>query len=490
MSNKATPDRPVDSANVASWHAETDVLIIGGGGAGICAAIEAADAGARVIVLEAAGAAGGSTAMAGGLIYMGGGTPTQKACGFSDDIEEMYKYLMLAAGPNADPEKVRLYCERSLEHYDWLTQQGVVFKPEYYPHKHTNTPNEAALMITGNEEAWPYVDQARPAPRGHKPQIKGDHGGIPLMENLLRSAAGKGVQVICDARALTTITGDTEVVGLVARVDGEEKYFRAHRGVVLAAGGFIMNKEMVATYAPRLALGNYPNGNPNDTGGGIRIGIGAGGAAVNMHEGFICTPFYPPQQFLESIIIDDSGQRFINEDVYHGRLGSAILDRPERRYYLVIDSRHFEVLNQPPLGGYPVAGTGESIEELEAELDLPMGTLGNTLNTYNLFAARGEDPLQHKDAKYLTPLDKPPYAAFDLTPGHGAFFATMTFGGLDTLPTGEVLSIEKNTIPGLYAAGRNTAGLPRCAQGYASGMSIGDATFFGRLAGLSAANRC
>ena len=119
-----------------------------------------------------------------------------------------------------------------------------------------------------------------------------------------------------------------------------------------------------------------------------------------------------------------------------------------------------------------------------------MGTLGNTLNTYNLFAARGEDPLQHKDAKYLTPLDKPPYAAFDLTPGHGAFFATMTFGGLDTLPTGEVLSIEKNTIPGLYAAGRNTAGLPRCAQGYASGMSIGDATFFGRLAGLSAANRC
>ncbi len=86
-------------------------------------------------------------------------------------------------------------------------------------------------------------------------------------------------------------------------------------------------------------------------------------------------------------------------------------------------------------------------------------------------------------------MDQPPYAAFDLTPGNGAIFATMTFGGLDTLPTGEVLTADKQIIPGLYAAGRNSAGLPRCAEGYSSGMSIGDATFFGRMAGLSAAAR-
>jgi succinate dehydrogenase/fumarate reductase flavoprotein subunit len=156
-------------------------------------------------------------------------------------------------------------------------------------------------------------------------------------------------------------------VGIAVRIDMQERYFKARRGVVLAAGGFIMNEEMVANYAPRLARGNYPNGNPNDTGGGIRIGMGAGGAAINMHEGFVCTPFYPPHQFLESIIVDETGNRFINEDVYHGRLGSAILDKPEGRYYLVIDSRHFDVLDEPPMGGYPVKGTGESIEELERE---------------------------------------------------------------------------------------------------------------------------
>jgi succinate dehydrogenase/fumarate reductase flavoprotein subunit len=269
----------------------------------------------------------------------------------------------------------------------------------------------------------------------------------------------------------------------------QERHIRAHRGVILAAGGFIMNRDMVETYAPRLARGNYPNGNPNDTGDGIQIGMAAGGATTNMHEGFICTPFYPPHQFLESIIVDETGKRFINEDVYHGRLGSAILDRPDGRYYLIIDSRHFEVLERAPMGGYPVAGTGESIEELESVLDLPQGALARTLENYNAHALTGDDPVCHKHAKYLTPLDQPPYAAFDLTVGNGAIFATMTFGGLDTLPTGEVLSWERQVIPGLYAAGRNSAGLPRCAAGYSSGMSIGDATFFGRLAGLSAAAR-
>jgi 3-oxo-5alpha-steroid 4-dehydrogenase len=489
MENITKTGSSVDFDSVDTWYSETDVLIVGGGGAGICAAIEAADTGASVIVLEAASDAGGSTAMAGGLIYMGGGTPTQRACGFDDDIEEMYKYLMQASGPDADQEKVRLYCDRTLEHYDWLINQGVVFKPEYYPDKHTNTPNEAALMITGNEEAWPYSTHAKPAPRGHKPQIKGDHGGIPLMQNLLRRAREKRVQILCEARVLAVVKRGDEIVGVAARIDMEVRYLRAHRGVILAAGGFIMNREMVETYAPRLARGNYPNGNANDTGDGIRIGMGAGGSAVNMHEGFICTPFYPPHQFLQSIIVDETGKRFINEDVYHGRLGSAILDRPDGRYYLIIDSRHFEVLEKPPMGGYPVAGTGASIDELERELDLPQGALARTLETYNNSALAGEDPVCHKHKKYLTPLDQPPYAAFDLTVGKGAIFATMTFGGLDTLPTGEVLSPAKQRIPGLYAAGRNSAGLPRCAEGYSSGMSIGDATFFGRLAGLSAATR-
>ncbi len=487
--DKTLADRPLAAESVSDWHLATDVLIIGAGGAGMSAAIEAAAEGAQVTMLEAASDTGGSSRMSGGSMYLGGGTPTQKACGFDDDPESMYQYLMMASGKGADESKVRLYCDRSLEHYDWLTRQGIVFKPEFFAEKHTNSTGEQGLMYTGSEMAYPFREVAKPAPRGHKPLIVGDYGGIPLMDNLTARATEAGVEMICDARVLTLIQReDRRVVGAVARIDGQERCIRARRGVILTSGGFIMNEEMIARFTPQLQTANYPVGNPNDNGSGIRMGVGAGGSAINMGDAFFSTTHYPPGEFLQGMIINDAGQRFVNEDVYHGRVGQAILENAGRRIFLVIDSRFFSLLDKPPLGNYSVAGTGETIEELEGELDLPAGTLCNTLAIYNRFAAEGRDPLFHKHEKWLTPLDQPPYAAFDMTPGHGGIFCAFTLGGLDTLPTGEVLTIERRTVPGLYAAGRNAAGLPRWGAGYSSGISLGDCTFFGRLAGTSAAN--
>jgi 3-oxo-5alpha-steroid 4-dehydrogenase len=220
---------------------------------------------------------------------------------------------------------------------------------------------------------------------------------------------------------------------------------------------------------------------------GIRIGMGAGGAAVNMHEGFACLPFYPPAGLVEGIMINGSGQRFINEDCYHGRMGEAILRNYPDKHYLVFDSRLFGCLEKPPLGNFRVVATGETVEELERELALPEGTLVFTIDFFNRHARKGEDPLFRKHADYLVPLDEPPYAACEVTPGTGAFYAVFTLGGLHALPTGEVLTEDNVVIPGLFTAGRNCCGLPRAGMTYSSGMSIGDATFFGRLAGRSAA---
>ena len=488
MSSKTLPTRARRLTPDMGFFDSADVVVVGLGSAGASAAIEAADQGATVLVLEAASAGGGTTAMAGGLIYMGGGTPTQKACGIEDTTEDMYNYLLLASGPNADPARVRLYADGSLAHYDWLIAQGMEYKPEYYAKKHTNTPGDEALIYTGNETCNEFRARAAPAPRGHKGKAQGEDGGRMLMEKLIASATAKGVRIRCDARALTAIVDEAgAVVGVVARIDGEERNIRARRGVVLCAGGFIMNSDMVQRHAPHLLKETVLNGNPNDNGMGIRIGMGAGGAVMNMNEGFVCLPFYPPAGLVEGIMINSKGQRFINEDCYHGRMGEAILKNYPEKHYLVIDSRLFHTMERPPLGGFRVVATGETIEELEAELALPAGTLAFTVDFFNRHARNGDDPLFHKHADYLVPLDNPPYAACDVTPGSGAFYPVFTLGGLHALPTGEVLTEDNVVVPGLFTAGRNCCGLPRSGATYSSGMSIGDATFFGRLAGRSAA---
>ncbi|MDX1734592.1 MAG: FAD-binding protein, partial [Halioglobus sp.] len=225
-----------------------------------------------------------------------------------------------------------------------------------------------------------------------------------------------------------------------------------------------------------------------DTGTGIMMGMSVGGAAINMHEGFISIPYYPPASITHGIVVNDKGQRFINEDVYHARLGQAVLDEAGDRFYFILTVDHYGDYEKFNFMGADVVGTGETVEELEEELGLRRGSLVHTIATYNEDCDNGEDTQYHKAAEWLDRLE-PPLVALDLTPGRGVFVPMFTLGGLDTLPTGEVLTNQRDVIPGLYAAGRTACGIVRRADGYSSGMSVGDATFSGRLAGKQAAAR-
>jgi 3-oxo-5alpha-steroid 4-dehydrogenase len=117
---------------------------------------------------------------------------------------------------------------------------------------------------------------------------------------------------------------------------------------------------------------------------------------------------------------------------------------------------------------------------------MPEGELVHTIEAYNRNAKAGRDPLFHKAPDYLRPLSQPPYAALDCCTA-SSFYGVFTLGGIATRASGEALSLDGAPIPGLYAAGRNSAGLTLEGRTYASGLSIGDATFFGRCAGKSAA---
>jgi succinate dehydrogenase/fumarate reductase flavoprotein subunit len=488
--SKFSPARPVRLTEVKAWDSETDVIVVGFGGAGACAAIEAADAGAQVTLFELSSASGGSTAMSSGEVYLGGngGTRVQKATGFEDSTENFYNFLMACHGPQADEKKVRLFAERGVEHFNWLVDHGVPFKDSFLDKRAIMAVTDDGLIYTGNEKAWPFTKVAKPVPRGHNLYVMGDNGGPLLMKILTENVQQrKNITVKFDARALTLIVDEqNRVHGLVVRIDMKEQFVRAHKGVVLCAGGFIMNKEMVQKYAPKLMRGNIPIGNPGDTGSGIQMGISVGASAINMHEGFLSIPFYPPSSFTYGIFVNSMGVRFINEDCYHGRVGTYALQQPGDRIFLIIGAEDYGNLERKPFFNGDIVATGETPEELEQELGMPANSIAHTIRFYSEHAAKGEDPLFHKSSAWLKEI-KPPFVAIDATPERGAIVPCFTLGGLDTLPTGEVLRSDGSVIEGLYAAGRTSAGVPRRGDGYGSGMSVADVTFFGRLAGKQAA---
>ena len=492
QASKTSPSSPRHLRDVASWDIETDVAIVGFGGAGGCAAIAAADEGAQVTIFELASASGGSTALSSAEIYMGGsgGTRVQQACGFEDTTEDMFTYMMMAAGPSADEEKIRNYCENSRDHFDWLVGLGVPFKDSFHKERAIMCLTDDGLLYTGSEKAYPFSEQAKPCPRGHNLYVEGDNGG-PLFMKIVTENVDKREQITVEyeTRALTLIIDDDgTVVGLVIRKNQQELNVRANNGVILCAGGFVMNDEMVRKYSPMLTAGTEPIGNPGDTGTGIMMGMAVGGADINMHEGFISLPYYPPASMTEGILINDKGQRFINEDVYHGRLGAEVLKQQSQRFYFIVTVDQYGDYEKVSYLGAQVAGTGETVEELAQELGLRGGMLEQTLKVYNEDCVAGEDTLCHKAAEWLRPLE-PPLVALDITPGRGAFVPYFTLGGLDTLPTGEVVNAQREHVKGLYAAGRTACGVVRTAAGYSSGMSVGDATFSGKLAGRQAAAR-
>jgi len=478
----------VDAGSVAEWGDEADVVIVGLGCAGVCAAIEARLAGADVLVLERASGGGGVTAMAAGHVYMGGGTRVQKAVGVEDSVEDMFSYLVMNT-LEPDEERIRLYCEESVNHFDWLVEQGVPFNDTMYQGKHVLQMTDECLIWSGNEEAYPFREKARPAPRGHKVAQVGELGGARMMEVLIAKAEALGVRVVCDAQVHSLVRDGSRIVGVGYRVFGEERgHVKGRKGVILATGQFTQNEEMLAEYLPALLDERYTRQfTPNDDGAGHQLGEGAGGVLKHMDGALVTSPFYPAESHIKGILINKQGQRYVAEDSYHSRSSIFTIRQTDSVGWLVVDDEVYS--GEPPLfGGYPVVDAWETIEEMERGLDLPEGSLVETVHRYNEHAANGEDPQFHKGKKWLKPLDKPPFAALDGSLGNSPYMC-FTLGGLAVSHDGEVLDEGGAVIDGLYAIGGCASNIAQDGTGYSSGTCIGESTFFGRRAGRHAAAR-
>jgi len=513
--------------------------VVGFGGAGACAAIEAREAGAEVVVLDRFGG-GGATAISGGVFYAGGGTDIQREAGVEDDPEAMYAYLHQEVQGVVSDATLRDFCERSVENLRWLIQRGVPFQASLCPVKTSYPTDDYYLYYSGNEGFPPYRDTAKPAPRGHR-AVGRSLPGSNFYEPLRASALRVGAQARYHARATALITGDDGAVlgvevqqipagfwawwhgrleamavkvvnynpgaarrlrawgrGLAAR-RARTLRIRARRGVILSAGGFIYNRKMVEEYAAPYRPG-MPLGTAGCSGEGIQLGQSVGGAVALMDRVSAWRFLNPPEAFVRGVLVNREGRRYVNESLYGAAVGEAMVDHNDGVGMLVIDeaikaSARAQVgrgktqwfQTAPTLLNLKVnCRRADDVAALAKLCRCPPEALGETLRAYSEAAASGEVDAFGKELR--KPLE-PPYYVINCGIRSKAWpLPTLTLGGLVVdESTGEVKREDGAVIAGLYAAGRTAVGV--CSRQYVSGLSIADCVYSGRRAGNSAASQ-
>ena len=157
----------LDDVEAHDWADVADLIVVGLGGAGVSAALEAAEAGLDVLGVDRY-AMGGSSAANGGVYYAGGGTPIQIEAGETDTAEEMYKYLHMEVGGVVSDRTLRRFCDESVANIEWLMGHGAKFSSAVWKEKCSYPPLDRFLYHSDSTQAAPYVNKAKPAARGHR----------------------------------------------------------------------------------------------------------------------------------------------------------------------------------------------------------------------------------------------------------------------------------------------------------------------------------
>ena len=453
------------------WDGEADVIVVGGGNAGLPAAITAHDKGAKVMVVEASGGMASSLAMiAGGTPFTG--TDLQEAEGIKDSPDNLYDEAVKVSG--GSPELWRALADRQHEVYEWLKSLGA--KPE------------AVLLAPGH-----LVRRS----------IKFEGHGPALCKVLRDAISKKGIDVQYKHRAQKLIVDPKSgrVIGVSAKADDKVKNFKAKKAVVLATGGFSQNLDIVKEFGPHFSdlISTAP---PTHQGDGLKMAMAIGASTDGL--GLAVCPSLPvgaeTLQFVNAglmggITVDRYGKRFGNEATEdlgtYTEKHKICLDRDPTGLHISVSDQAIRDLNAPPGKTKETIYKADTVAELEKQLDIPTGNLQATIEEYNSDIEKyGYDRKYGRKLagmawpeKPVMKIDTPPYYAVK-----NKICLTSMKGGLRINGKCQIIDQFGDVIPGLYAAGEVSGGLERIPHHYYTGRMTVQAFTQGRIAGDVAAD--
>ena len=498
------------TANGETVSYDADVVVIGAGGAGMTAAMTAADAGQKVVILESQAMVGGNSARATGGMnaaktvyqdenefdqaagvektlataaekYADNETITALAktvseqwaayqanpTGYFDSVELMELDTMVGGKGINDPELVKTLCEGTADAIDWLDENGITL------HNVSSFGGASVKRIH------------RPVNEEGKVVSVGAYM-IPLLQE---NCEKRGIDIVLNTTVDTILT---DANGAAVGVSGTDKDGNTvvvnAKSVILATGGFGANLDMVTQYKPELA-GFMTTNAAGAQGQGIEMATAIGAGTVDMDQIQIHPTVEANTAALiteglrgdGAILVNANGERFIDEVGTRDVVSAAEIAQPGSYSWLFVDQARADASSV--IQGYIKKGytkTGATYEELAKELDVDPAAFANTMETWNSYVEAKNDP-DFGRTSFANPLNNGPYYAIKVTAG-----VHHTMGGVTINSATEVLKEDGTVIPGLFAAGEVTGGVHGANR--LGGTAVADFVVFGRIAGESAAN--
>ncbi len=443
-----------------------DVVIVGAGGAGLSAAIEAANAGASVVVLEKTPAAGGNTLISGGGINAPQ-TKQQIAKNIEDSADLFYSDTLKGGDNKGDEALVRTLADNANSAAEWLVND---VKVEFL--------SDRVQQFGGHSVARALI------PVGNK--------GVELINKMLAVTDKLGVQVMYDTQAESIETKDNKIVGVKAKNNGKEIMFNANKGVIIASGGFASNVEMRKQYNSNYDERFMSTATNSSTGDGIVMAQNVGADVVGMEYIQVyptCNPltgiisYVANSRFDGALLFNQEGKRFVNEMGRRDDISNAILDQSGSVGYLVWGQEIETVGNMTKMHEVEFENfkkddliyVADTLEDAAKHYNLDVETFVKTIEDYNKSIEDEKDEEFNKGGA-LRPIKEGPYYIQKVVPS-----AHHTMGGLKINTMAQVLDTKGNVIEGLYAAGEVTGGIHGTNR--LGGNAITDIIVFGRIAG-------